>query len=67
MKDYKYATIVRWLVVIAIPFVLTLLTLRLMISWNSPSYPDFEYGRIPADKYGMSPEDRLRLAEASQR
>ena len=66
MKDYKYATIVRWLIVIAIPFVLTLFTLRLMISWNSPSYPSFEYSRIPADRYGMASEDRLRLAEASQ-
>ena len=66
MKDYKYATIVRWLIVIAIPFVLTLFSLRLMISWNSPSYPSFEYSRIPADRYGMSSEDRLRLAEASQ-
>lgn len=66
MKDYKYATIVRWLIVIAIPFVLTLFTLRLMISWNSPSYPSFEYSRIPADSYGMPSEERLRLAEASQ-
>jgi integral membrane protein (TIGR01906 family) len=37
-----------------------------MISWNSPSYPSFEYSRIPADSYGMPSEERLRLAEASQ-
>ena len=66
MKDIKYATIVRWLIVIAIPFVLTLFTVRLMIGWNSPSYPSFEYSRIAPDRYGFTPEERLRLAEASQ-
>jgi integral membrane protein (TIGR01906 family) len=66
LKDLEYATVVRWLVVIAIPFVLTLFTVRLMIGWNSPSYPRFEYSRIPPDRYGFTPEERLRLAEASQ-
>jgi integral membrane protein (TIGR01906 family) len=66
LKDFEYATVVRWLIVIAIPFVLTLFTVRLMISWNSPSYPKFEYSRIAPDRYGFTPEERLRLAEASQ-
>jgi integral membrane protein (TIGR01906 family) len=66
LKDFQYATVVRWLIVISIPLVLTLFTLRLMISWNSPSYPSFEYSRIAPDQYGFTPEERLRLAEDSQ-
>jgi integral membrane protein (TIGR01906 family) len=66
LKDFQFATVVRWLIVISIPLVLTLFTLRLMISWNSPSYPSFEYSRIAPDQYGFTPEERLRLAEDSQ-
>ncbi|MBK8985865.1 MAG: TIGR01906 family membrane protein [Chloroflexi bacterium] len=57
--------IIRWLVVIATPFLLTVLTVRLLIAWNSPSYPAWEYGRIEPDRYGFSPAERLELAEAT--
>lgn len=51
--------------VLAMPFLLTLGTLRIVILWDSPSYPRFEYGRIQPDRYGFTPEDRLELAEAT--
>jgi integral membrane protein (TIGR01906 family) len=57
--------ILRWGVVICIPFLLTLITLRVLIGWSNPSYPEFEYERIAADRYGFSTEDRLRFAEAT--
>ena len=59
------AKIVRWAVVLALPFLITASTLRLIMSWNSPDYPSFEYGRIEPDRYGMSDEDRLAFARAS--
>lgn len=65
MKDLEFAKIVRWLIVISIPFLLTVVTLRLLIAWNSPSYPTFEYARIPADPYGWTTEQRLDLAHAT--
>lgn len=40
-------------------------TLRLLISWDSPSYPEFEYARIAPDRYGFSDEERLEYATAS--
>ncbi|UCG23386.1 MAG: TIGR01906 family membrane protein [Chloroflexota bacterium] len=65
MKNINWAKVVRWLVVLAMPFLLTLGTLRLIIVWNSPSYPSFEYGRIAPDRYGFTDEERLELAEAT--
>lgn len=65
MKNINWAKIVRWLVVIAIPFLLTLGTLRLVILWDWPSYPSFEYGRITPDRYGFTDEERLELGEAT--
>jgi len=44
---------------------LTLITLRLIMGWSSPSYPEFEYGRIASDRYGFSDEERLRFADAT--
>lgn len=61
----KWTKVVRWLVVLAMPFLLTLGSLRLIILWDWPSYPSFEYQRIPPDRYGFTPEDRLELAEAT--
>lgn len=61
----KLVSVVRWLVVIATPFLLTLGTLRLMITWNSPSYPEFEYPRISPDPFGLTQEERLELAQAN--
>ena len=65
MKNLDIAKIVRWLVVLAIPFFLTLGTLRLIITWESPSYPEFEYPRISPDRFGFSNEDRFELAVAN--
>ena len=65
MQKKLIFTIIRWLVVITIPFLLTLGTVRLLISWESPTYPEFEYGRIAPDPYGFSPEERLALADAT--
>jgi integral membrane protein (TIGR01906 family) len=65
LKNINWAKIVRWLVVLAMPFLLTLGTLRLVIVWDSPSYPTFEYGRIAPDRYGFTQEERLELAEAT--
>lgn len=65
MINPKLISAIRWLVVIAIPFFLTLGTLRLLISWNSPSYPEFEYPRISPDPFGLGQEERLNLAQAN--
>ncbi|MCP4424119.1 MAG: hypothetical protein GY803_06485, partial [Chloroflexi bacterium] len=61
LLDYK--TILRWLVIIAAPLLLTVVTMRVVITWDSPSYPEFEYGRIPPDRYGFTDKERLGLAE----
>jgi len=58
-------SIIRWIVVLAIPFLLILGTVRLLISWNNPSYPEFEYGRIEPDPFGFTLEERLELANAT--
>lgn len=65
MNKLNWAKIVRWLVVLAIPFLLTLGTLRIIVLWDWPSYPRFEYERIAPDRYGFAPEERLELAEAT--
>jgi integral membrane protein (TIGR01906 family) len=52
-------------VVIALPFLLTIAMMRLVIAWDSPSYPEFEFGRIAPDRYGFTLEERLELAEAT--
>ncbi|PID85180.1 MAG: TIGR01906 family membrane protein [Chloroflexi bacterium] len=65
MNKTKLATLIRWLVVIATPFLLTTLMVRVLIAWQSPSYPAWEYERIPPDRYGFSPAERLELAEAT--
>jgi integral membrane protein (TIGR01906 family) len=54
--------IIRWLVILAIPVLLTVGSVRFLISWNQPSYPEFEYGRIVPDSFGFSEEERLQLA-----
>jgi len=55
-----------WLVTMSVPIVLTMVLVRLLtFRW----YPAWEYGRagFPEDPYGLSQEDRLRLAQASIR
>lgn len=65
MQNKTVYSIIRWLVVLAIPFLLTLGTVRLLIAWDSPSYPAFEYGRIAADPFGFTMEERLAFASAT--
>lgn len=55
-------TIVRWLVILAMPFFLGLGTIRAIIAWD---YPSFEYGRIAPDMFGFTPEQRLELAHGT--
>lgn len=55
-------TIVRWLVVLAMPFFLGLGTIRAIIAWD---YPSFEYNRIAPDMYGFTAEQRLELADGT--
>ncbi len=65
MRNDTINPIIHWLVVLAIPFMLTLGTVRLLISWDSPSYPEFEYGRIAPDPFGFTMEERQQFAEAT--
>ncbi len=65
MNKDTLSTLIRWLVVIATPLLLTTLTVRILIAWNSPSYPAWEYQRIDPDRFGFSDAERLDLAEAT--
>ena len=65
MEIKTFDKIVRWLVILATPVLLTVGTVRFLISWDSPSYPEFEYGRIASDPYGFSDEERLELAQGT--
>ena len=65
MRNDTLNTIIRWAVVLAIPFLLALGTVRLLIAWDNPSYPAFEYGRIDPDPFGFTLAERLRYAEAT--
>ena len=62
MENKKLLTIVRWMVILAMPFFLGMGTIRAIISWD---YPSFEYRRIPPDFFGFTPEQRLDLAHAT--
>lgn len=55
-----------WLVTLSVPIVLTMALVRLL---TLPWYPAWEYGRagFPEDLYGLSPQHRLRMAQASIR
>ena len=65
MNKNSAAVIVRWLIVVVMPFLVTFTTLRIIISWSSPDYPSFEYNRIAPDPYGFTLEERLGYARAS--
>jgi integral membrane protein (TIGR01906 family) len=58
-------TIIRWLVILGLPFLLAVFTVRALIGWDAPGYPAFEYRRIAPDAYGFSDEERLQLANAT--
>jgi integral membrane protein (TIGR01906 family) len=60
--DPNLITAVRWLVVIAMPFMIGLGAIRTVILWD---YPAWEYQRIPSDQFGFTDEERLDLAQAT--
>lgn len=62
MENKTVLSIIRWLVIIAMPFFLGMGTIRAIIAWD---YPAFEYQRIPPDMYGFTPEERLELARGT--
>lgn len=55
-------TILRWAIVLAMPFLLGLGVIRLVIAWD---YPSFSYSRIAPDLYGFTQQERLDLAHAT--
>jgi len=65
LSSNKVAVVVRWLIVLVMPFLVTFSLLRIIISWNSPDYPSFEYQRIAPDRYGFTLDQRLEYARAS--
>lgn len=62
MNNKALLTIVRWLVILAMPFFLGLGMIRAIIAWD---YPAFEYPRIAPDQFGFSDEERLELAQGT--
>ena len=62
MESKTLVNVVRWLVILAMPVFLGLGTIRALIAWD---YPAFEYARIPPDRFGLGPEERLALAHAT--
>lgn len=62
MNNKALIIIVRWLVILAMPFFLGMGTIRAIIAWD---YPAFEYQRIPPDMFGFTPEQRLELARGT--
>jgi integral membrane protein (TIGR01906 family) len=64
-KKRRSVTVVRWFLIIATPVLLSLWTVRLLITWNAPSFPSLEYSRIESDKYGFSDDERIDYAEAT--
>lgn len=62
MANKTLLTIIRWLVILTMPFFLGLGTIRAIIAWD---YPAFEYPRIAPDMFGFTPEQRLELARGT--
>lgn len=62
LENKTLITVIRWLIVIGMPFLLGLGSIRAIIAWD---YPSFEYERIPPDRFGFTQEQRLELAHAT--
>lgn len=62
MENKTLLNIIRWIIIIAMPFFLGLGMIRAVIAWD---YPSFEYQRIAPDRYGFTPEERLAYAHAT--
>ena len=65
MNNKTLITIIRWLAIIGMPFLLAVFTVRSLIGWSSPGYPTFEYARIAPDAYGFTEQERIDLANAT--
>jgi integral membrane protein (TIGR01906 family) len=61
LDNKTLVTVIRWLVVMAMPFFLGFVTITLIIN---PAYPRYEYAKenFPADPFGFTQADRLALA-----
>jgi len=62
LENKALSTIIRWLVILAMPFFLGMGAIRAIIAWD---YPAFEYKRILPDIYGFTLEQRLELARGT--
>ena len=62
MENKTVINIIKWVIIIAMPFFLGLGMIRAVIAWD---YPAFEYQRIPRDQFGFTPEERLEYAHAT--
>ena len=62
MENKTVLNIIKWVIIIAMPFFLGLGMIRAVIAWD---YPAFEYQRIAPDQYGFTPEERLEYAHAT--
>jgi len=62
LENKTLLNIIKWVIIIAMPFFLGLGMIRAVIAWD---YPAFEYQRIPPDQFGFTPEERLEYAHAT--
>ncbi|MCZ2114334.1 MAG: TIGR01906 family membrane protein [Anaerolineae bacterium] len=62
LENKALMAIIRWLVILVMPFFLGLGTIRAIIAWD---YPAFEYKRIEPDMFGFTDEQRLELAHGT--
>jgi integral membrane protein (TIGR01906 family) len=62
LENKTLLNIIRWIIIIAMPFFLGLGMIRAVIAWD---YPGFEYQRIAPDQFGFTPEERLFYAHAT--
>ncbi len=62
MENKTLLKIIKWVIIIAMPFFLGLGMIRAVIAWD---YPSFEYRRIAPDRFGFTPEERLFYAHAT--
>jgi integral membrane protein (TIGR01906 family) len=61
-KNKAFITVIRWLVIVVMPFFLGFGVIQAIIAWD---YPAFEYQRIPPDVHGFTPQQRLEMAQAT--
>lgn len=62
MQPAHWHKLIRTLIIAAMPFFLGLGMIFLVIHWNWPNYAEWEYGRIPPDRLGLTTQQRLALA-----